>query len=162
MDRISRRQFDHWAATAAGVISLGGCAPWERADSDHGLDRLAVESLPPTPLEWRVLNRLGYGPRPGDLARLRAVGVDAWVDRQLHPESIDESPDLIAALAQLDSLELAPEEARDRETEWEADSALGPVVRKVLKLGKDRPTEPGPDLQQLAQATVLRAAFSER
>src|SRR2546427_4914283 len=38
-----------------------------------------------------VLNRLAFGPRPGDVARVRAVGLDAWTDRQLRPETIDDS-----------------------------------------------------------------------
>src|SRR6185436_2655516 len=30
-----------------------------------------------------VLNRLGYGPRPGDLERVRQIGLAAYIDRQL-------------------------------------------------------------------------------
>lgn len=37
-----------------------------------------------------VLNRLGFGPRPGDVAAVRAMGVDAWIARQLTPEKIDD------------------------------------------------------------------------
>ena len=40
-----------------------------------------------------VLNRLGYGPRPGDIERVRKVGVRAYIDQQLHPERI---PDTVA------------------------------------------------------------------
>jgi uncharacterized protein (DUF1800 family) len=32
-----------------------------------------------------VLNRLGYGPRPGDLERVKQIGLAAYVDRQLDP-----------------------------------------------------------------------------
>ena len=39
----------------------------------------------------QVLNRLAFGPRPGDVASVRAIGVDAWIDRQLHPERIDDT-----------------------------------------------------------------------
>ena len=35
-----------------------------------------------------VLNRLAFGARPGDMEALRAMGVDAWIDRQLAPERI--------------------------------------------------------------------------
>ena len=35
-----------------------------------------------------ALNRLAYGPRPGDVERVRAMGVKAWIERQLHPEQI--------------------------------------------------------------------------
>jgi hypothetical protein len=31
----------------------------------------------------QVLNRLGFGARPGDVARLRSVGVDQWIALQL-------------------------------------------------------------------------------
>jgi uncharacterized protein (DUF1800 family) len=37
-----------------------------------------------------ALNRLAFGPRPGDLERIKAVGVDKWIDQQLHPEKIDD------------------------------------------------------------------------
>ncbi len=35
-----------------------------------------------------ILNRLAYGPRPGDIDRLRALGIQAYVEQQLHPEQI--------------------------------------------------------------------------
>lgn len=35
-----------------------------------------------------VLNRLAFGARPGDVEAVRAMGVDAWVERQLYPERI--------------------------------------------------------------------------
>ena len=35
-----------------------------------------------------ALNRLGFGPRPGDVARVHAMGVDAWIARQLEPERL--------------------------------------------------------------------------
>lgn len=38
-----------------------------------------------------VLNRLAFGPRPGDAATVRAMGVDAWIERQLEPDKIDDS-----------------------------------------------------------------------
>lgn len=39
----------------------------------------------------QVLNRLAFGPRPGEAAQVRTVGVDRWIDQQLHPEHIDDS-----------------------------------------------------------------------
>jgi hypothetical protein len=29
-----------------------------------------------------VLNRLAFGPRPGDVAQVTAIGVDKWIDLQ--------------------------------------------------------------------------------
>jgi uncharacterized protein (DUF1800 family) len=46
----------------------------------------------------QVLNRLAFGPRPGDAAAVRSIGVDAWIDQQLHPERIkdDAMDDMLA------------------------------------------------------------------
>jgi uncharacterized protein (DUF1800 family) len=38
-----------------------------------------------------ALNRLTFGPRPGDVDAVSAKGLDAWIEDQLHPESIDDS-----------------------------------------------------------------------
>ncbi len=38
----------------------------------------------------QVLNRLAFGPRPGDVAQVRAMGVDQWMARQLAPDRIDD------------------------------------------------------------------------
>src|SRR5271155_5716949 len=38
-----------------------------------------------------ALNRLTFGPRPGDVDRLMQMGVDKWIDLQLHPGKIDDS-----------------------------------------------------------------------
>ncbi|HEY0997327.1 MAG TPA: DUF1800 domain-containing protein, partial [Gemmatimonadaceae bacterium] len=44
-----------------------------------------------------VLNRLAFGPTPGEASRVRAMGVDRWIDAQLHPASIpDPQGDAIA------------------------------------------------------------------
>jgi uncharacterized protein (DUF1800 family) len=37
-----------------------------------------------------ALNRLTFGPRPGDVERVMAMGVDKWIDLQLHPDKIDD------------------------------------------------------------------------
>jgi uncharacterized protein (DUF1800 family) len=38
-----------------------------------------------------ALNRLTFGVRPGDVERVQAIGVDRWIEQQLHPEKIDDS-----------------------------------------------------------------------
>src|SRR6202049_127847 len=38
-----------------------------------------------------ALNRLTFGPRPGDVDHVMAIGVDKWIDQQLHPDKIDDS-----------------------------------------------------------------------
>ena len=41
-----------------------------------------------------VLNRLTFGPRPGDLQQIRHTGIEKWIDQQLHPERIPVNPAL--------------------------------------------------------------------
>ncbi len=48
-----------------------------------------------------VLNRLGFGVRPGDVERVKAMGVDKYIELQLNPEKIDDS----ASEAKLQNLE---------------------------------------------------------
>jgi uncharacterized protein (DUF1800 family) len=52
-----------------------------------------------------ALNRLTFGGRPGDVDRVVAMGVDRWIDQQLHPEKIDDSL-LQARLAPLRTLRM--------------------------------------------------------
>src|SRR5437763_10839336 len=48
-----------------------------------------------------VLNRLTFGPRPGDVERVRRIGVAKWIDQQLHPDQIAEDPAVGGRLAKL-------------------------------------------------------------
>src|SRR4051794_24068849 len=57
---------------------------------------IAKKKPAPTPMDEReralhALNRLTFGPRPGDVERVTAMGVDKWIEQQLHPEKIDDS-----------------------------------------------------------------------
>ncbi len=51
------------------------------SDSDPNEQKRAVQAL----------NRLTFGPRPGDVQQVMAMGVDRWIDLQLHPEKISDS-----------------------------------------------------------------------
>src|SRR5690242_17187204 len=55
------------------------------------------ELLPDEQIQ-QVLNRLTFGPRPGDAEKVRAMSIDKWIDLQLHPERIADQPatDLVA------------------------------------------------------------------
>lgn len=55
-----------------------------------------------------VLNRLGYGPRPGDIERVKAMGVEHYIDMQLSPDSIPLPKHLKDRLASLETLEMTP------------------------------------------------------
>ncbi len=53
-----------------------------------------------------VLSRLTFGARPGDFERVKTMGVDAFIDQQLDPDSIDDTA-LAAKLGKLPTLALA-------------------------------------------------------
>src|SRR3954468_14299946 len=38
-----------------------------------------------------LLNRISFGPRPGDIDRVRAMGIIKYIDEQLQPDRIDDS-----------------------------------------------------------------------
>jgi hypothetical protein len=52
----------------------------------------------------QVLNRLTFGPRPGDMEEVRRLGVAKWIEIQLHPNNIPENPALNAKLKPLETL----------------------------------------------------------
>ena len=56
-----------------------------------------------------ALNRLTFGPRPGDVDRVLQMGVDKWIDLELHPEKINDSA-LDARLAQFRTLRMGTKE----------------------------------------------------
>ena len=51
-----------------------------------------------------ALDRLTFGPRPGDVEYVKRMGLKNWIDQQLHPERIPEDRELDAILAPLASL----------------------------------------------------------
>ncbi|MGD1806666.1 DUF1800 domain-containing protein [Dapis sp. BLCC M126] len=57
-----------------------------------------------------VLNRLSFGPRPGDIGRVQSMGIDNYIQSQLRPETIRESPQLTQRMAKLTNFYLAPTE----------------------------------------------------
>ncbi|HJP86142.1 MAG TPA: DUF1800 domain-containing protein [Gemmatimonadaceae bacterium] len=52
--------------------------------------RSDVRELPADQQIIQALNRLTFGPRPGDVAKVRAMGLDNWIDLQLHPDKIND------------------------------------------------------------------------
>jgi uncharacterized protein (DUF1800 family) len=87
------------ALMLVGAISLASIVP-------VGADTRAKSSARKLTEEQRIihlLNRLAYGPRPGDVERVKRMGVDKFIDQQLSPQRIDDSATQ-ARLAGLDSL----------------------------------------------------------
>lgn len=56
-----------------------------------------------------VLNRLGFGARPGDVEKVKAIGLSKYIEQQLNPNSIDDSA-TEAKLRNFDVLKLSNDE----------------------------------------------------
>jgi uncharacterized protein (DUF1800 family) len=57
-----------------------------------------------------ALNRITFGPRPGDVEAVQKMGLKKWIDQQLHPERIAENPSLAERLKPLETLRMTPAE----------------------------------------------------
>ena len=78
---------------------LGVCLSWTLLISVGAVPQLLAKKKDkapdPGPNEQKravhALNRLTFGPRPGDVQQVMAMGVDRWIDLQLHPEKIPDN-----------------------------------------------------------------------
>ena len=91
-----------FAAVVVVATTAGGAG-------QAGQVKSAVPQKPDDRTIVHVLNRIGFGAAPGDIERVRALGLSAYIDQQLHPERIDDS-DLATRLAAFDTLSKSTEE----------------------------------------------------
>jgi len=122
-----------------------------------------------------VLNRLGFGAMPGDLERVRRMGLEKYIEQQLRPETIPDRG-MSARLASLDTLtlnsrELAedyfmPAQMAQRRTKQQA--AAQPAESAADKREARTPEQAQMMQAQrqvftdLTQQKILRAVYSER
>jgi len=71
-----------------------------------------------------ALNRFTFGPRPGDMATVKSVGLDKWFAQQLHPASIDNSA-LQVRLAEYPAMQWSSEDILAR-------LPSGAVIRQII------------------------------
>ncbi len=91
------KRFSPALCTAALLFTVLTGNSAGRFDQKLALDKQVVHAL----------NRLTFGIRQGDVPEVRRLGVEKWIDLQLHPERIAESADLQARLKPLETLQLA-------------------------------------------------------
>jgi len=89
-------------ALAFAVVASALCAQMALARKDK---ENSSSQMPEQKRAMHALNRLTFGPRPGDSNRVMAMGVDQWIDQQLHPDKIDDHA-LEARLAPLRTLRM--------------------------------------------------------
>lgn len=88
------------ALLAIAAVLPGTFAVTSHADGKPAKSTTSSNSLKEDQRILHVLNRLGFGARPGDLARVKAMGLDNYINQQLNPEKINDS----AATAKLKDL----------------------------------------------------------
>ena len=136
----------------------------------------SVPSNPDDKTIVHVLNRLGFGARPGDVERVRRIGLATYIDQQLNPERIADTA-MTARLARLETI--------DKSTRELADNYFGPAMearRRAQRAQKSETATEPPDAQgkprsreqmqaqqrvrevlmDLNEQKILRAAYSER
>jgi uncharacterized protein (DUF1800 family) len=122
-----------------------------------------------------VLNRLGFGPAPGDVERVRRMGLDKYIDSQLRPESLPDAG-IAARLAGLETLTMTSRQLADEyfvpalmeRRRAQQQAAAQPEGSTASKRNMRTPEQV--DLMQsqrrvftdLAQQKILRAVYSER
>jgi uncharacterized protein (DUF1800 family) len=82
-------------ATALFLAPCADAAPTipikdKKPKQDPVLKGLPISELTVDEAILHALNRLAYGPRPGDVERIKQLGLARWIDQQLNPNSIDE------------------------------------------------------------------------
>jgi uncharacterized protein (DUF1800 family) len=75
-----------------------------------GTARRFFKPIPKDQKILQALNRLTFGPRPGDAQQVKAIGLKKWIDLQLHPDRTPENPLLDAKLKTFDTLNMSGSE----------------------------------------------------
>ena len=130
-----------------------------------------------------ALNRLTFGPRPGDFEKIRQMGLKKWIDLQLHPDRIPENSALAARLAPLDTLRMTPVELAwhypppqlikamvdgkipypsDPEERMMIDNAVRRIKNKQGQTGNEQPTLENAGLTDDQQRILRRGAPQEK
>jgi uncharacterized protein (DUF1800 family) len=116
-----------------------------------------------------VLNRIAFGSRPGDVERVRKMGLERYVEEQLHPERIADA-DMNARLSGFTTLGLSTSQISEQFERPQLE------LRKDKKFQAANPSDPAkrsPEMMavqqranslllELSQQKVLRAVYSER
>jgi uncharacterized protein (DUF1800 family) len=140
----------------------------------------AVPSKPDDKTILHVLNRIGYGARPGDVERVRQTGLAAYIDQQLHPERIADAA-MTARLAGFETLNKSSQQLADEyfvpalqvRKEVKKEAAGDPAMTQKPDAAVDGKPVRTPEqmeaarrsrevLAELTDQKILRAAYSER
>jgi uncharacterized protein (DUF1800 family) len=132
---------------ALGLAAFPGISA-SAAKKNADQARQFLRQIPNAEKIAQALSRLTFGPRPGDVALVRSVGLQKWIDRQLDPERIPENPVLVKKLKTLDTLTMSGEQlVRNYPT---------PQIVKQMVAGQI-PFPADPDRRMMIEKLVARA-----
>jgi uncharacterized protein (DUF1800 family) len=106
---LSRRKKRNSAWIALLVLLLGLSTTGLIAGDKKKKGSAAENKIDEHQRAIHALNRLTFGPRPGEVDRVAGMGVEKWIDQQLNPNKIDDSA-LEARLEQFRTLKMQPKE----------------------------------------------------
>jgi uncharacterized protein (DUF1800 family) len=118
----SRLMMSRLLICTLALAQLGDPLPSLAAKKNPPADRTVMVKLPAPPKLKQVegdervlqaLDRLTFGPRPGQMEEVKAVGLDTWIAQQLHPATIDDAA-MERRLDQLPAMRLSEEELTRR------------------------------------------------
>ncbi len=105
---------DASAGVLTAALSCSLACPAELLAEQPRPNSATATAHAPVPLTQQqrilhALNRLTFGPRPGDMAAVSRVGLEAWFAQQLEPNNISDA-NLDARLAQFPAMQLSQAE----------------------------------------------------
>jgi uncharacterized protein (DUF1800 family) len=114
----------------------------------------AAAQMDPHTQALHALQRLTFGPRPGDIERVTAMGLDKWIDQQLHPDRIDDGA-VEARLAPFRTLHMDTKEMVES-------FPPNQLVRAVMEGKKPMPSDPVKRAIYQAQIERIQAREERR
>ncbi len=123
-----------------------------------GFQTYSQAAIPSDPKVLHAINRLSFGPQPGDIERIQNLGVERYIQQQLNPNMIPELQALNAKLAGLETIHLSSLQLFEQAKlpRLEKGQKPSPEQRKAYQ-AKLRQV-----LEQAIQARLLRATESPR
>lgn len=151
------------------TVALAGCSGSPAPTTTHAPAPTPRLELPATawPAEKQalhVLNRLAYGPRPGDAERVAKEGVGPWILRQMRPSAIPDAA-VEAKLKALPTLTMSIAELQKEYPRPKPLAAAGGgdrTGRRALRDDVDPARLPRHIARELTAQKLIRAAESER
>ena len=104
-----------------------------------------------------VLNRLAFGPMPGDLERVTRMGAPAWIEEQLHPERLALPSFLVDQLASLHTPNESQRELIEQYKEMAKEAKDAKKAETASPDGKKPQTEEGAERRQKVAQIYVEA-----